>query len=175
MGELHLEIYVERIRREYKVEVEVGAPKVSYREAPTQAGRVQLQAQEADRRLGPIRPHRRLAWSRCPKTPRRRFEFEDNVVGGRIPKNFIPVGRKGLSRSRSTRARSPASRRGREGRSSKTARTTKSTARTWRSRSAPQNCFRETFPKTEAGAAGAGHEDRDRSARRSSKARWRAT
>ena len=36
MGELHLEIYVERIRREYKVEVEVGAPKVSYREAPTQ-------------------------------------------------------------------------------------------------------------------------------------------
>ena len=35
MGELHLEIYVERIRREYKVEVEVGAPKVSYREAPT--------------------------------------------------------------------------------------------------------------------------------------------
>ena len=37
MGELHLEIYVERIRREYKVEVEVGAPKVSYREAPTKA------------------------------------------------------------------------------------------------------------------------------------------
>src|ERR1700758_1029709 len=35
MGELHLEIYVERIRREYGVEVEVGAPKVSYREAPT--------------------------------------------------------------------------------------------------------------------------------------------
>jgi elongation factor G len=36
MGELHLDIYVERIRREYKVEVVVGAPKVSYREAPTQ-------------------------------------------------------------------------------------------------------------------------------------------
>src|SRR4029079_5006442 len=35
MGELHLEIYTERIRREYNVEVEVGAPKVSYREAPT--------------------------------------------------------------------------------------------------------------------------------------------
>src|SRR5262249_20726764 len=35
MGELHLEIYVERMRREYKLEVEVGAPKVSYREAPT--------------------------------------------------------------------------------------------------------------------------------------------
>ena len=35
MGELHLEIYVERIRREYKVDCTVGAPKVSYREAPT--------------------------------------------------------------------------------------------------------------------------------------------
>ena len=37
MGELHLEVYVERIRREYSVEVEVGAPRVNYREAPTQA------------------------------------------------------------------------------------------------------------------------------------------
>src|SRR5262249_60926991 len=35
MGELHLEIYTERIRREYKVELNVGRPKVSYREAPT--------------------------------------------------------------------------------------------------------------------------------------------
>jgi elongation factor G len=60
MGELHLDIYVERIRREYKVEVEVGAPKVSYREARPPS-RVQLQAQEADRWFGPIRPHRRQA------------------------------------------------------------------------------------------------------------------
>src|SRR6185369_6064674 len=37
MGELHLEIYVERIRREYKVDVEVGAPKVSYRESATKS------------------------------------------------------------------------------------------------------------------------------------------
>ena len=59
MGELHLEIYVERIRREYKVEVEVGAPKVSYREVGHEAGRLRLHAQEADGRLRPVRPHRR--------------------------------------------------------------------------------------------------------------------
>ena len=61
MGELHLEIYVERIRREYKVDCTVGAPKVSYREAPTKRDAVQLQAQEADRRLGPVRPRRRAS------------------------------------------------------------------------------------------------------------------
>ena len=45
MGELHLDIYIERIRREYKVEVEVGAPKVSYREAPRlNWSKLQLQA-----------------------------------------------------------------------------------------------------------------------------------
>ena len=61
MGELHLEIYLERIRREFKVEVEVGAPKVNYREAPTQAADVQHAAQEADGRGRAVRPHRRPA------------------------------------------------------------------------------------------------------------------
>ena len=69
MGELHLEIYVERIRREYKVECTVGCPKVSYREAPTKRDAVQLQAQEADRRLGPVRPRRRPADPARPQTP----------------------------------------------------------------------------------------------------------
>ena len=57
MGELHLEILVDRMKREFKVEANVGAPQVAYRETITQAGRDRLHAQEADRRLGPVRPH----------------------------------------------------------------------------------------------------------------------
>ena len=61
-----------------------------------QDGRVQLQAQEADRRLGPVRPHRRQARAACPKTAEDVFEFEENVVGGRIPKEYIPAVEKGF-------------------------------------------------------------------------------
>ena len=61
MGELHLEIYVERIRREFNVAVEVGPPKVNYREAPTQPAKFNVAAQEADGRGRPVRPHRRPA------------------------------------------------------------------------------------------------------------------
>ena len=59
MGELHLEIYVERIRREYKVDVEVGAPKVSYRESATKPAAYRLQAQEANGRFRSVRSYRR--------------------------------------------------------------------------------------------------------------------
>ena len=70
MGELHLEIYVERIKREYKVDCTVGMPKVSYREAPTKVDPVRLQAQEADRRLGPVRPHQGRAGAAARRRPR---------------------------------------------------------------------------------------------------------
>ena len=56
MGELHLEVYIERIRREYGVDIEVGAPKVSYRESPTKEV-VRLQAQEAVGWFGSVRSH----------------------------------------------------------------------------------------------------------------------
>ena len=59
MGELHLEIYVERIRREFKVQVEVGAAEGQLPREPHADRRVRRAAQEADRRLGPVRPHRR--------------------------------------------------------------------------------------------------------------------
>ena len=55
MGELHLEILVDRMKREFKVEANVGAPQVAYREYLAQAGRADLHPQEAVGRLRPVR------------------------------------------------------------------------------------------------------------------------
>ena len=55
MGELHLEIKVDILRRTYKVDANVGAPQVAYRETLSQPGDDPIHAQEADRRFGPVR------------------------------------------------------------------------------------------------------------------------
>ena len=60
MGELHLEVYIERMRREYKAEVTTGAPRVAYRETITRRGGVQLHPQKTDRWIGAVRPGGRL-------------------------------------------------------------------------------------------------------------------
>jgi elongation factor G len=98
MGELHLEIYVERIRREYKVELEVGAPKVSYREAPTKVTEFNYKHKKQTggsgqyaHIVGRIEP--------LPEDAPESFEFEEKIVGGRIPKNYIPSIEKGLRES----------------------------------------------------------------------------
>ena len=56
MGELHLEVLVDRMRREFKVEANIGRPQVAYRETVRKAvEKVELHAQEADRWVGPVR------------------------------------------------------------------------------------------------------------------------
>ena len=94
MGELHLEILVDRMKREFRVEATVGKPQVAYRETIRKRGREpQLHPQEADRWVGPVREGRHLASSR---TSTRRpahgagYEFVNNVSGGRIPREYIP-------------------------------------------------------------------------------------
>lgn len=96
MGELHLEVYVERIRREYKVEVEVGAPKVSYREMPTQ--KIEFNHKHKKQSggsgqfahiVGYIEP--------LTEDAEEDFLFEDSIVSGRIPKQFIPAVEKGFA------------------------------------------------------------------------------
>jgi elongation factor G len=99
MGELHLEIYVERIRREYKVEVEVGAPKVSYRESATKSVAFDFKHKK---QTGGSGQYAHIVGQMGPMTDEEAAETEgelmynDKVTGGRIPKNFIPAIEKGF-------------------------------------------------------------------------------
>ena len=95
MGELHLEIYVERIRREYGVEVEVGAPKVSYREAPGKAAEYNFRHKKQTGGSGQF-AHIVGKLDLLPEESEENFEFEDKVTGGRIPREYIPSVEKGF-------------------------------------------------------------------------------
>ncbi|MEI6506538.1 MAG: elongation factor G, partial [Planctomycetota bacterium] len=95
MGELHLDIYVERIKREYKVEVEVGAPKVSYREAPTRGTPYDYKHKKQTGGSGQY-AHIIGHLEPLPEDSTESFEFEDAVVGGRVPREYIPSGGKGF-------------------------------------------------------------------------------
>jgi elongation factor G len=96
MGELHLDIYVERIKREYKVEVEVGAPKVSYREAPTKEAEYNFKHKK---QTGGSGQYAHIVGRMLPlpeDSEHESFEFEEKVVGGRIPREYIPSVEKGF-------------------------------------------------------------------------------
>jgi elongation factor G len=95
MGELHLDIYVERMRREYKVEVEVGAPKVSYRESPTASCDFDYKHKKQTGGSGQY-GHVVGTMGPLPDDSPDVFSFEDMVVGGRIPRQFIPAVEKGF-------------------------------------------------------------------------------
>ncbi len=95
MGELHLEIYLERIRREFKVEVEAGAPKVNYREAPTQSATFNIRHKKQTGGAGQF-AHIVGRLDVLPEDSAESFVFEDEVSGGRIPKQYIPAVEKGF-------------------------------------------------------------------------------
>jgi elongation factor G len=99
MGELHLEIYVERIRREYKVEVEVGAPKVSYRESATKPAAYDFTHKK---QTGGSGQYACIQGQMAPMTEEEaattegELLFVNNITGGRIPSNYIPAIEKGF-------------------------------------------------------------------------------
>ncbi len=95
MGELHLEVYVERIRREYNVQVEVGAPKVSYRESPTQVAEYNYKHKKQTGGSGQY-AHIVGRLEPLPEEAPESLEFEESIVGGRIPKEYIPSIEKGF-------------------------------------------------------------------------------
>lgn len=95
MGELHLEIYCERIKREYNCEVEVGKPQVRYRETITQKGDFNYLHKKQTggsgqfaKVIGFIDP--------LPTDAGKNYEFVDDIVGGAIPRQFIPACDKGF-------------------------------------------------------------------------------
>jgi elongation factor G len=98
MGELHLEIYVERIRREYKVDCTVGAPKVSYREAPTRETPFNYKHRK---QTGGSGQYAHVVGKLIPLDPQapEPFVFENKVTGGRIPAEYIPSVEKGFRES----------------------------------------------------------------------------
>ncbi|HGR3426445.1 TPA: elongation factor G [Streptococcus pneumoniae] len=96
MGELHLDVLVDRMRREFKVEANVGAPQVSYREtfrASTQARGFFKRQSGGKGQFGDV-------WIEfAPNEEGKGFEFENAIVGGVVPREFIPAVEKGLVES----------------------------------------------------------------------------
>ncbi|MDR2534715.1 MAG: elongation factor G [Treponema sp.] len=92
MGELHLEVYIERMHREYKCEVETGMPQVAYREAITQRAEFNYTHKK---QTGGSGQYGRVAGYMEPY-PEGDYEFVDSIKGGTIPTEFVPSCDKGF-------------------------------------------------------------------------------
>ena len=95
MGELHLDVYVERIRREFKARVTVGAPSVSYREAPTTEAKYNYRHKKQTGGAGQF-AHVVGRLIPLPADAETTYEFEDNITSGHIPSEYIPAVNKGF-------------------------------------------------------------------------------
>ena len=92
MGELHLEVQVERMRREFGVDCNVGRPQVAYRETITQMAECEgkyIKQSGGRGQYGHV-------WVRFEPNPEKGYEFVDAIVGGVVPREYIPVTDKGL-------------------------------------------------------------------------------
>ncbi|MFS0784204.1 elongation factor G [Bacillus sp. 1P06AnD] len=93
MGELHLDILVDRMRREFKVEANVGAPQVAYRETFRQSAQVEG---KFARQSGGRGQYGHVWIEFAPNEEGKGFEFENAIVGGVVPREYIPAVQAGL-------------------------------------------------------------------------------
>jgi elongation factor G len=93
MGELHLDIIVDRMKREFKVEANVGAPQVAYRETIT---RTHEQDYTHKKQTGGTGQFARVKVVFEPNTESEDYSFESKIVGGAVPKEYIPGVQKGI-------------------------------------------------------------------------------
>ena len=92
MGELHLDVLVDRMRREFNVECNIGKPQVAYRETITQVGECEgryIKQSGGRGQYGHV-------WVKFEPNPGKGYEFVDAIVGGVVPREYIPVTDKGL-------------------------------------------------------------------------------
>ena len=99
MGELHLEILVDRMLREFKVDATVGAPQVAYRETITQPASVDYTHKKQSGGAGQFA---KVVLEFEPLEKGEGFIFESKIVGGRVPKEYIPGVEKGIKLSTET-------------------------------------------------------------------------
>lgn len=99
VGELHLEIIVDRMRREFKVETNIGAPQVAYRETITKPAEIDYTHKKQSGGTGQFA---RIKLRIEPLERGSGFQFESEIVGGAIPKEFIPGVKKGLEQQQQT-------------------------------------------------------------------------
>ena len=99
MGELHLDIIVDRMKREFKVEANIGAPQVAYRETITKAADIDYTHKKQSGGSGQFA---RIKFRVVPQEPGAGYVFESQIVGGAIPKEYIPGVEKGINQIRET-------------------------------------------------------------------------
>ena len=98
MGELHLDVLVDRMKREFHVEANVGAPQVAYRETIKQAADCEgkyIKQSGGGGQYGHV-------WVKFEPNPDKGYEFVDQIVGGVVPREYIPVVDKGLQEAMQT-------------------------------------------------------------------------
>ena len=94
MGELHLDIKVDILRRTYKVDANIGAPQVAYRETITKKHEIDYTHKK---QTGGTGPFARVKFIVEPNEVGKGYEFESKIVGGAVPKEYIPGVEKGLN------------------------------------------------------------------------------